>query len=113
MSRKLERRALKVFDDIQKASKNIARSWKMTSIPLAVYKTILDKAEVKVNTLTVPESAQELKQAYNQVLTDLYEVAEAKCKEMGTDNVHTQFIENCITHIKKAWREGAEETKGN
>jgi hypothetical protein len=111
MSNRLEKRALRIFDDILKASNEIAKSWKLRSIPLAMFKQILDQAEVKVATMNLPGSAKELKDAYNQLLVDLYEVAQEKCKEMGTDHVNIQFIENCIIHIKQAWREGAEVKK--
>lgn len=103
---KLQKTALKPFDDLLKAAKGIAKKWDLKSIPLLTLKTMIKIAVVKVDKMDLPPEAIAIKQAYLEVYDNLFSVCETRAKEMGTKNVSIEFLESCIKVIKIFWEKG-------
>ena len=110
-SRKLERIALRPFNDILKAAQKICKEWGTNSIPLITLKHIIGIAEKHALEMNLEGDATIIKEKYLIVYNTLYKTCETKAKEMEIQRVSINYLRKCIDVIKTSWKEGGKDEK--
>lgn len=100
--RVIKSRVHKGLSDILKASKQIAKSWGLQSIPLVTLKEIIEKGKIDENSSENKE-VKKFYSSYNKMLTVIYQTCEKKAIQMKSDHVAIAYIRICINHTKKTF----------
>ena len=110
LTRIFQKRIFDNLDLLVKICAKIAKQWDRNTIPLTLFKELLEKMLIKPDD-KADENVIKLYDDYNDVLEQLYKTCSEQSKVMRSKSVSIQFIESCIIFIKDKFKEGLNEGK--
>jgi len=112
LTRIFRKRIFNNLDVLVKQCEKIAKQWDKNTIPLTLFKVLLEKMLIKADD-KADENVIKLFDQYNGVLEQLYKTCSEQSKDMRSKSVSIQFVKDCIIFIKDKFKEGLNETSNN
>ena len=110
LTRIFQKRIFDNLDLLVKICAKIAKQWDQNTIPLTLFKELLEKILIKPDD-EADENVIKLFDKYNGVLEQLYKTCSYQSKVMRSKSVSIQFVKDCIIFIKDKFKEGLNEGK--